>query len=129
MLARRLILRDLAGLAVGCTTMGIGPAWCAFGPLSGSGLRGLREQGAIVAIGRRYLADFPAEHAIAPLLMALARSLAIPPRKLLSLPGDDLWCRMRTRRLHELANGDTVLLDGWIVARSEAQLCALAALL
>src|SRR5262245_58309364 len=124
MSTRRQMLRGVAGLAAGCAATRIGRAWSAFGPPSSAGLRSLREQGAIVAIGRRYLADRPPEGAIGPLSRALATSLAVPPCKLFSLRADDLRRRMRIRRQQELATGDTVLVDGWIVARSEARLCA-----
>jgi hypothetical protein len=40
-------------------------------------------------------------------------------------PLDDLARRMRTACARDYATGDLVLLDGWLLARSEARLLAL----
>jgi hypothetical protein len=36
------------------------------------------------------------------------------------------WLRARCRQ--DFARGDTVLIDGWVLARTECRLCALVAL-
>jgi len=79
---------------------------------------------AAVAVGRWYLAGTPAEASSAVLTDAVGAAL----------PAGALATRAALRRAarsridHELATGDVVLLDGWIVSRTEARLCALAAL-
>lgn len=69
-------------------------------------------------IGRRYLAIAPGE--------------ADPVRLAATLPAlrDPVAQRraLDAARRRDFAAGDTVILDGWILARSEARLCALAAL-
>jgi hypothetical protein len=64
-----------------------------------------------VAVGRRYLAMHPNE-ADASLL---AQSLERP-------------ARIAVRARDDFASGDIVVIDGWLVGRSEARLCALASL-
>ena len=44
-------------------------------------------------------------------------------------PVDDLVRRMRAACARDYASGDMVLLDGWLLARSEARLLALSAIL
>ena len=77
-------------------------------------------------IGQRYLATAPQERSAAFLTRMLFGET--PPG------GQGLASRawlvqaIETGRLRDFANGETVILDGWLLARTEARLCALAAL-
>lgn len=75
-------------------------------------------------IGRRYLTSTPEENDPA----LLAANLFPEHRDVPHAPSDvaAMLRQLQTRRQQEFGAGDTVLLDGWIVARSEARLCALA---
>lgn len=68
------------------------------------------------AVGRAYLATAPAEAALAA--EALGPLLAARP----------LWPVLRRRIGEDFTSGDTVMVDGWVLARTEARLCALCAL-
>lgn len=76
------------------------------------------------AIGHLYLAQEPAERNASDLLRQLPEIAAQAG------PGTPAGIRtaLAARRQADFVGGDTVLLDGWIIARSEARLCALAAL-
>ena len=71
-------------------------------------------------IGRAYLAANPAEADLNRLVRQLT-ALANTPSDLQAAIGD------RLRR--DFADRDTVRLDGWVLARTEARLCAVCALL
>lgn len=78
------------------------------------------------AIGIRYLADAPEERDAAFLTRELFDGIGGVPR---TAPQRAAARRViAARRARDFATGDTVLIDGWILARSEARLCALAAL-
>jgi hypothetical protein len=78
-------------------------------------------------IGERYLATAPEERSASRLAAALFGSM--PPK---TRADAGALSRLRqavdARRRHDFACGDTVILDGWLLARTEARLCALAAL-
>ena len=71
-------------------------------------------------LGRAYLAANPAEADLDRLVRQLT-AMAREPSDLQAAIGD------RLRR--DFANRDTVRLDGWVLARTEARLCAVCALL
>lgn len=77
------------------------------------------------ALGRRYLARFP-DHA--------DRALLLRRSGLADFPGDPpteatlLKTALDHRRKQDFLAGDTVILDGWMLAQSEVCLCALLAL-
>ena len=77
-------------------------------------------------IGRRYLASAPEENDPA----LLAARLFPDHRDVPYAPFDVATMRrqLQGQCRREFATSDTVILDGWIVARSEARLCALAAI-
>ena len=83
-------------------------------------LRGARE------IGARYLALEPAERSAD----VLARHLLRDPHKIAFSVTDTAALRqaLAAGRTRDFASGDTVIIDGWILARTEARLCALAAI-
>jgi hypothetical protein len=93
-------------------------------PMPGDGIPFACDRQAAEKVGRRYLAIAPSEANVGSLLEHLG--LAASP----SDDGDEhrTHTRFAERRRREFANGDTVVIDGWILARSEARLCALIAL-
>jgi hypothetical protein len=76
--------------------------------------------GDAAVVGREYLAAHPAEADGADLLRYF-RSLAGDPAALRAVIG----ARLR----QDFADGETVRVRGWVLARTEARLCALCALL
>lgn len=115
--------RAVAAIAVALLSVGIGP-------LAAHG-RGRADQAVVEAllgglgparaIGRRYLDQAPEERDS----RAVRRHLF--GDRTMSL--GELRADMNRRRADDFACGDTVLIDGWILARTEARLCALAVLL
>lgn len=73
-----------------------------------------------IAIGRRYLSRYPDDVRPAALAQDLRRDGT----------GDPAAARLalRARVRDDFARGDTVLLDGWVLAHSECQACAALAL-
>ena len=73
-------------------------------------------------IGTAYLSAYPAERDA----ISLLRHLLGPA----TLQGpDDFRRRIAVRRRQDFVEGDVVLVDGWILARSEARAAALTVLL
>ena len=77
----------------------------------------------VKALGGMYLQDHPDEPRSADLL---CRGLGLASFTALDAPG--LRRRIARRRAADFAAADVVILDGWVFARSEARLFALAAL-
>jgi hypothetical protein len=73
-----------------------------------------------IAIGRRYLNSYPDDALPAVLARDLRRAGA----------GDPAAARaaLRAQVRQDFEHGDTVLLDGWVLARSECRACAALAL-
>jgi hypothetical protein len=69
------------------------------------------------AVGREYLREHPDEVDVSTLLAALDSA---GPRSLHE------W--LRWRQAHDFEHGQTVTVQGWVLARTEARLCVLAAL-
>ena len=76
-------------------------------------------------LGRAYLRAFPAEATVAKLERALAAGV---DGRLSAASDDELRALFALRARLDFAQEDTVVLDGWIVARTEGRLAALAAL-
>ena len=74
------------------------------------------------AVGGRYLALYPAEADRAALRAGLIDSAWTLDRKALRA-----WLVRRCTQ--DFRNGNTVIVDGWVLARTEARACALVALL
>lgn len=75
------------------------------------------------SIGRDYLAQAPEEadpERLNALLFEEETSSSLAP--------DDLRARVQRLRTRDFEAGDTVFVRGWILSRTEARLCALAAL-
>ncbi len=89
------------------------------GPDAGLGLVFKHRQSAL-AIGRRYLSRYPDDAGAQAFARDLRRAGA----------GDPTAARLalRARVREDFERGDTVLLDGWVLARGECQACAALAL-
>lgn len=73
------------------------------------------------ALARRHYGDKPGAGGL-PARLAASFTKSSPPTT------DQLRARLQTLRDADFAAGDTVTLDGWILARSEAEALALSAL-
>ncbi len=73
-------------------------------------------------LGRQYRRAFPEEDSTAALTEILMRSTA-------GEDGSDLPARLQARVQRDFAGGRTLVLDGWVLARTEARQCALFSLL
>jgi hypothetical protein len=82
-----------------------------------------RNRAAARAIGRRYLADHPDEADAGRLAHQLFGKDGAAP-----VTAADLRRAVDAARSRDFARSDTVVIDGWLLARSEARLCALALL-
>ena len=78
-------------------------------------------------IGTRYLIQAAHECDAAVLTAELPAGCAAPPASLHSVA--DMRKLIDAQRTRDFATGDTVIIDGWILARTEARLCALTALM
>lgn len=79
--------------------------------------------GGAQSIGRDYLAQAPEEadpERLNALLFEEETSSSLAP--------DDLRARVQRLRTRDFEAGDTVFVRGWLLSRTEARLCALAAL-
>jgi hypothetical protein len=77
-------------------------------------------------IGEAYLDAVPEEADVTLMLELLEASLGVQAD---SPPRAALRARLQDRIRHDFERDETIQLDGWILARTEARLCALAALL
>ena len=77
-------------------------------------------------IGVKYLAQTAHECDAGILAAYLPQGCAMPPSSPFAI--DDIRKTVDAQRQRDFATGDTVLVDGWILSRTEARLCALAAL-
>jgi hypothetical protein len=83
-----------------------------------------RDLHAAVHVGRTYLKSAPSERSEERLWeMVLDTPLGDAPDNI-----QDITARVRVRRARDFREGDLVAIDGWLLARTEARLCALAAL-
>jgi hypothetical protein len=91
-----------------------------------SGLEALyRGDDATVELGRTYLRMEPGESDQA----TLARLIAAPELGSSTLPGPEAIRRLVARQVQEdFDRSDVVSVRGWLLARTEARICALAAL-
>jgi len=121
---RRFILSLAAALApVGL----VGFAWTNFPALRRAALESLlTDMSGARAIGVRYLALAPEEADRAELAASLFSGFSEPPGSPIEFTR--LRGTLAARRDRDFASGDTVVIGGWILARTEARLCALAAL-
>lgn len=80
-----------------------------------------RHRRSAAAIGRRYLAAVPTEADLDRLLAGLGEAGAGGQ--------SDLAQRLRARISQDFARGDTVQLEGWVLARSECRACAVVSMI
>jgi hypothetical protein len=74
------------------------------------------------AVGNRYLALYPAEADRELLRVGVIESAGTPDLK-------GLRASLAHRCREDFRNGDTVIVDGWVLARTEARTCALTTLI
>ena len=94
----------------------------------GARLAALPRHGAsAAAIGRAYLRLTP-EEAATPLLAALVAANTASPARLLAARDGELRRILAAAQREDFRAGRTVSVRGWMLSRTEARLCALAAL-
>ena len=79
-------------------------------------------------LGRAYRAQYPEEAETATLtrLLWLDLGLSDVPGLQVSAPSrEQLWAALETRVRAQFGGGDSVQIQGWMLARTEARLCAL----
>lgn len=76
-----------------------------------------------IALGRKYLEKVPSERSMADLTALLLGNGA--PERAVDIRA--LTARVRDLRYRDFLSGDLVPIDGWLLARTEGRLCALAA--
>ncbi len=79
-------------------------------------------------IGRAYLADHPAEAHTDHLTRVLEARLDMETEAVTHLAPSRLRVLLDEAIRADFAGFDTVMLDGWVLSRTEVRLCALAAL-
>lgn len=125
-ITRRSALAGSAGLAV-LATLPILGAQAA--PASARALfEALDRPASARAVGRRMLAAEPGLSRDG-LVAELARAVGLAADRLPSIDRPLLRSRLDAARAAEFRRGDTVRVQGWVLAATEARLCALAALL
>lgn len=77
-------------------------------------------------VGMSYLAQAARECDAAVLAAELPAGCAVAPTSRQAF--DELRQTIDAQRQRDFAAGDTVIIDGWILARTEARLCALTVL-
>ena len=81
------------------------------------------------AVGTEVLKSLPAGTAAEHLVLAIAQAIDAEPRGLAEMSEANLRVQLQARIGAEHLSGDTVSVQGWELAVTEARLCALAALL
>jgi hypothetical protein len=89
----------------------------------------LRHQAAAGEIGRAYLRAHPSEADPERLVAEITGDWEQGPAELDRLGRDELRLRLREQIRTDFAEGRTVLVDGWMLAASEARLFGLSALI
>jgi hypothetical protein len=89
----------------------------------------LRHQAAAGEIGRAYLRAHPSEADPERLVAGITGDWERGPAELDRLGRDELRLRLREQIRSDFAQGRTVLVDGWVLATSEARLFGLSALI
>jgi hypothetical protein len=89
----------------------------------------LRHQAAAGEIGRAYLRAHPSEADAERLVVGITGDWEQGPAELDRLGRDALRLRLREQIRTDFAQSRTVLVDGWVLAASEARLFGLSALI
>ena len=85
--------------------------------------------GLLSDLGARYLAAAATEASIPSLLVRIGERWPGGAKELVSLPSGSLRAALTAVVRRDLERADVVLVDGWVLARSEARLYAIAHLL
>jgi hypothetical protein len=85
----------------------------------------LRDAEGARLVGGAYLRCAPQENAVA--LLGTLAALTKDRGRLDAVEKGQLGKLIALQRQHEFAAGETVYVDGWILSRTEAQICALVA--
>lgn len=88
----------------------------------------LAHRGSAAEVGREYLRKVPHEAAPRTLVRLIAEGLPRGRRSLRTAGDAELRRLLSIRTSQDFAGDDTIDLRGWIMGRTEARLCALAAL-
>jgi hypothetical protein len=80
-------------------------------------------------LGRAYLATAPREGSATVLAERIAASLPAGHAAIRTADDSQLESLLAQQLREDFMAGDTVTVDGWIISKTEARLCALAALL
>jgi len=91
-------------------------------------LEAFRQRESAAAVGRAYLATRPEERDAPRLAGAVSRDLRDGGCDPATGDRADLRRAVSGRVRQDFADGRTVTVDGWVLSRTEARLCALAAL-
>jgi hypothetical protein len=86
------------------------------------------EPGLARVLGRAYRAQYPGEAEMATLTWLLWRDLGLsgaPGLRVNAPTREQLRAALDSRVRAQFGTGDTVLVQGWMLARAEARLCAL----
>lgn len=78
----------------------------------------------VAALGRRYLAHYPEDADADRLAVALFGDTTRSQADAATMRAD-----LARQRERDFRDGEVVVVDGWLLARSEARVCALSALL
>jgi hypothetical protein len=130
---RRRLLGTIA-LAAGWLAFRPGWAWSAYGATPEHSLARrlvevFRRRQSAVAIGRAYIRGVAEAPRVEGLLQEVVADLDPPANELRRAPQPVLRQTLHARIRQDFAEGQTVRVDGWVLSRTEAKLCGLAALL
>jgi hypothetical protein len=81
------------------------------------------------AVGHAYLREAPQEYNVGIITEMILRSGTALTQRLDALSEKDLIAKLRNLITEDFTNGNTVQVEGWVLSRTEARLCALCALL
>jgi hypothetical protein len=115
--------RSFLGLAVAAAAAWPLPAWARLAPDPAPAAdfgRVFEHLDSAILVGRRYLGRYPDEAAPRTLATELLRAGGADP--------GSVRAALRARIRQDFERGDTVLLGGWVLARSECHACAAVAL-
>ena len=92
-------------------------------------LRVFGNMASATAVGRAYLAAYPAQASVEALTADLVGGLTAVTPQWRTLSKTELQAALRAQIRSDFAAERTVKLQGWLVSLTEAQLCGLAALI
>ena len=92
-------------------------------------LRVFGNMASATAVGRAYLAAYPAQASVEALTESLVGELTAVTPQWRTLSKTELQAALRAQIRRDFAAERTVKLQGWLVSLTEAQLCGLAALI